>query len=37
VQIWSLPVEEPIPCAAGNRAAVFGNAAALSALAWRAA
>jgi Tfp pilus assembly PilM family ATPase len=37
VQIWSLPVEEPIPCAAGNRSAVFSNAAALSALAWRAA
>jgi Tfp pilus assembly PilM family ATPase len=28
---------EPIACAAGNRSAVFGNAAALSALAWRAA
>ena len=38
VHIWSLPPEaEPIPCAAGSRAAVFGNAAALSALAWRAA
>jgi type IV pilus assembly protein PilM len=36
VHIWSLPHEEPIPCAEGNRAAVFGNAAALSALAWRA-
>jgi Tfp pilus assembly PilM family ATPase len=28
---------EPIACAAGNRSAMFGNAAALSALAWRAA
>lgn len=27
--------DEPIPCAAGSRSAVFGNAAALSALAWR--
>lgn len=37
-QTWSLaPAEEPIPCAAGSRAAVFGSAAALSALAWRAA
>ena len=31
------PEAEPIACAAGNRAAVFGGAAALSALAWRAA
>jgi len=38
VHIWSLaPEEAPIECAAGNRAAVFGSAAALSALAWRAA
>lgn len=38
VHIVSLaPEEKPIPCAAGNRSAVFGNAAALSALAWRAA
>jgi type IV pilus assembly protein PilM len=38
VHIWSLASEEaPIECAAGNRAAVFGSAAALSALAWRAA
>jgi len=37
VHIWSLPQEEPIPCASGRRSAVFGNAAALSALAWRAA
>lgn len=29
--------DEPIPCAALGRSAVFGNAAALSALAWRAA
>ena len=38
VHILSLaPEEAPIACAAGNRSAVFGNAAALSALAWRAA
>ena len=38
VHIWGLaPAESPIECAAGNRAAVFGSAAALSALAWRAA
>ena len=38
VHIVSLaPESDPIPCAAGNRSAVFGNAAALSALAWRAA
>jgi Tfp pilus assembly PilM family ATPase len=38
VHIISLkPAEEPILCAAGVRSAVFGNAAALSALAWRAA
>jgi Tfp pilus assembly PilM family ATPase len=38
VHIWNLaPEESPIACAAGNRAAVFGNAAALSALSWRAA
>ncbi len=36
--IWSLePESAPIACAAGSRAAVFGGAAALSALAWRAA
>ena len=33
VHIWSLaPEAEPIECAAGNRAAVFGSAAALSSL-----
>jgi type IV pilus assembly protein PilM len=38
VHIVSLkPESEPIRCAAGNRSAVFSNAAALSALAWRAA
>ena len=38
VHIWNLESgTEPIACAAGNRAAVFGGAAALSALAWRAA
>ena len=38
VHIWSLaPEGEPIECAAGNRAAVFGSAAALSSLVWRAA
>lgn len=38
VHVVSLkPAEEPILCAAGVRSAVFGNAAALSALAWRAA
>lgn len=38
VHIFSLAAEsEPIACAAGNRSAVFGNASALSALAWRAA
>jgi type IV pilus assembly protein PilM len=38
VHIWSMaPEDAPIPCAAGNRAAVFANAAALSALVWRAA
>jgi type IV pilus assembly protein PilM len=31
------PEASPIACAAGNRSAVFGSAAALSALAWRAA
>ena len=31
------PESEPIACAVGNRSAVFANAAALSALAWRAA
>jgi Tfp pilus assembly PilM family ATPase len=36
VQIWQMQTGvEPISCAAGHRAAVFGNAAALSALAWR--
>ncbi len=38
VKIISLePAEETIACAAGTRSAVFGGAAALSALAWRAA
>jgi len=38
VHVWRLePEAPPIDCAAGNRAAVFGNAAAMSALAWRAA
>jgi Tfp pilus assembly PilM family ATPase len=38
VHIWGLAAEaDPILCAAGNRAAVFSGAAALSALAWRAA
>jgi type IV pilus assembly protein PilM len=37
VHVWTLPQEEPIACASGSRSAVFGNAAALSALAWRAA
>jgi len=38
VHVWSLePEAEPIECAAGNRAAVFGSAAALSSLVWRAA
>ena len=38
VHILSLaPEADPIACATGNRSAVFGNAAALSALAWRAA
>ena len=38
VHIWKLePEAEPIECAAGNRAAVFGSAAALSSLVWRAA
>jgi Tfp pilus assembly PilM family ATPase len=38
VHVWSMPPQdEPIDCAAGNRAAVFGSAAALSALAWEAA
>jgi type IV pilus assembly protein PilM len=38
VNIWSLPpATEPIPCAREQRAAVFSSAAALSALAWRAA
>jgi Tfp pilus assembly PilM family ATPase len=38
VHVWSLePEAEPIACATGNRAAVFGNAAALSSLVWRAA
>jgi type IV pilus assembly protein PilM len=38
VHIVSLkPESDPIRCAAGSRSAVFGNAAALSALAWRAA
>jgi hypothetical protein len=31
------PESEPIPCAVGNRSAAFAGAAALSALAWRAA
>jgi Tfp pilus assembly PilM family ATPase len=38
VRIWSLESDgEPIACAAGNRSAVFGSAAALSSLVWRAA
>jgi Tfp pilus assembly PilM family ATPase len=38
VHIWKVsPDATPISCAAGNRAAVFGGAAALSASAWRAA
>ncbi len=38
VHIWKVKTDaEPIPCAARNRAAVFGNAVALSALAWSAA
>jgi type IV pilus assembly protein PilM len=38
VEIVSLaPASTPIACAAGNRSAIFGSAAALSALAWRAA
>lgn len=38
VQIWRVSTaEEPIPCAVGRRAALFGNAVALSALAWSAA
>lgn len=38
VKVWHMPPgDEPIHCAADHRAAVFGTAAALSALAWRAA
>jgi Tfp pilus assembly PilM family ATPase len=38
VHLWKVPHEGPdIPCAAGNRSAVFGGALALSASAWRAA
>jgi type IV pilus assembly protein PilM len=38
VHVWKLsPEQAPIPCAADHRAAVFAGAAALSALAWRAA
>jgi type IV pilus assembly protein PilM len=38
VCVWSLPpADAPIACAAQQRAAVFSSAAALSALAWRAA
>ena len=38
VHVWTLDSEaEPIACAAGNRAALFGSAAALSSLVWRAA
>jgi Tfp pilus assembly PilM family ATPase len=38
VHVWHLPPHErPIACAAGNRSAAFGAAAALSASAWRAA
>jgi type IV pilus assembly protein PilM len=38
VHSWSLPHEgDAIPCALGKRAAVFGNALALSATAWRSA
>jgi type IV pilus assembly protein PilM len=38
VQVWQVPHEgETISCAAGNRAAIFSGALALSASAWRAA
>lgn len=38
VNIWKMSAEaEDIPCASGQRSAVFGNAVALSALAWGAA
>jgi actin-like ATPase involved in cell morphogenesis len=37
VNIWKLPCEEVTLAASGNRAALFAGAAALSALAWRAA
>jgi len=38
VHIWNVsPDQAPIPCAAGDRSAVFGAAVALSASAWRAA
>jgi type IV pilus assembly protein PilM len=38
VHIWKMaPAASEIPCAAGARCAVFGEAAAMSALAWRAA
>ncbi len=38
VHVWQLPHnDEEIPCAAGNRSAVFSAAMALSATAWRAA
>jgi Tfp pilus assembly PilM family ATPase len=38
VDIWYMPPDdEPLPCAAEHRAAIFGGAAALSAAAWRAA
>lgn len=38
VHIWSVPTESELPsCARAQRAAVFGNAVALSALAWEAA
>jgi Tfp pilus assembly PilM family ATPase len=37
VHIWELPCEESSPAASGNRTALFAGAAALSALAWRAA
>jgi len=38
VHVWKMPCESAsLPCATGNRSALFAGAAALSALAWRAA
>jgi Tfp pilus assembly PilM family ATPase len=37
VHIWELPCDDSSPAASGNRTALFAGAAALSALAWRAA